>query len=163
MNKMVILFVILLLTACTSTPQNVNEFDQNVSLGKAAMKNEYYRAALYHFEKAKIDQPNDADLKTLMEMAESQIKQSLDNMKPRSSLANTYKEYEALMEQQGKEPCWIEWRSDVLRQSDKRDAGIDTNGDTFEDYVTQAELAQTEPGKLNYEQLLDDWLVHYDH
>ncbi|WP_411349110.1 hypothetical protein [Paenibacillus sp. WLX2291] len=163
MNKMVFLLVMLLLTACTSTPQNVNEFDQNVSLGKVAMKNEYYRAALYHFEKAKIDQPNDADLKTLTEMAESKIKQSLDNMKPRSSLADTYEKYESIMRKQGKEPSWREWELDRLNQTSKRDDGVDTNGDTFEDYVTQAELAQTEPGKLNDEQLLDDWLLHYDH
>lgn len=160
MTKQLIIFLILtlMLSACSFT-----EFGKNVDAGKKAMKNQYYRAALHYFELAKIDKPNDSELVSLTKMATDGVEKSLDKMKPRSSFADNYKDYEQMKISQGQEPSWREWELDRLDQNDKRDKGFDKNGQTFEEYVTTAELKQTEPGKLNYESLLSEWLANYDH
>jgi len=164
--------IMTLLSACSSgtgkdkePPETVakDEFTQNVTSGKQAMKNEYYRAALHYLERAKIDKPTDKDLEVLMKMAKDGVRESLQKMKPRSSFAEKYADYEQLKISQGEEPSWREWELDRLNQNSKRDQGVDKNGKTFEEYVADAEIKQTEPGKLNYESLLDEWLMNYDH
>lgn len=146
----IILIAVFLLSSC-----NITDFGKNIDLGKQAMKNEHYRAAIYYLELAKIDKPNDADVNELLKVSKDKVKESLAKMNdpvPTIELDST-----------GKQLSYREYRIEVLSELSIRESGVDKDGKTFENYIKDKELEAASSQKLNYDQLFQDWRKNYDH
>ncbi|WP_308642191.1 hypothetical protein [Paenibacillus nuruki] len=146
----IILIAIFLLSSCKLT-----NFGKNIDLGKEAMKNEHYRAAIYYLELAKIDKPNHAGVNELLKVSNNKVKESLEKMKdPIPEIA---------VDSTGKRLSYREYRVAVLNELSIRESGVNKEGKTFENYIKDKELEAPSSQKLNYDQLFQNWRKNYDH